>query len=113
MNLFKKTIYHLKYFLIFCIIWVCIHCIIISYIGLQNKTKNTYYAIVLGNNVNEDGTISERLKARLDKSIELYNNKKILKIIVSGGLGKEGFYEGDKMKEYLVKKYCRYRNHSR
>lgn len=29
---------------------------------------------------------------------------RVKKIIVSGGFGKEGFYEGDKMKEYLIKK---------
>ncbi|MEI2422628.1 YdcF family protein, partial [Arthrospira platensis SPKY2] len=32
-----------------------------------------------------------------------YNSGRVKKILVSGGLGKEGFYEGDKMKEYLTK----------
>lgn len=61
-------------------------------------------AVVLGNKVNEDGTLSPRLKARLDEAYTLFTLNRVKGIIVSGGLGKEGFYEGDKMKEYLVKK---------
>ena len=79
-----------------------IHSLYICYIGLQNNYQACYYAVVLGNKVNEDGSLSLRLKARLDKSIELYQRKFIYKIIVSGGLGKEGFYEAEKMKDYLL-----------
>lgn len=61
-------------------------------------------AVVLGNKVNKDGSLSERLSKRLDCAYNLFTNKRVKKIIVSGGLGKEGFYEGTKMKEYLVQK---------
>ncbi len=30
--------------------------------------------VVFGNTVHEDGTISNRLKSRLDKALELYQN---------------------------------------
>ena len=33
----------------------------------------------------------------------LYQSHRVKKLIVSGGLGIEGYYEGDKMKEFLVK----------
>ncbi|KQT21889.1 hypothetical protein ASG31_00665 [Chryseobacterium sp. Leaf404] len=86
------------------ILWFLIHSVLIIYDGLRDKNQNADVAIVLGNKINTDGTPSERLKARLDKSLELYEAKRINKIIVSGGFGIEGFWEGDKMKQYLESK---------
>lgn len=59
-------------------------------------------AVILGSKVNENGTLSERLEKRLEYGLQLYKNNQVKKIIVSGGLGKEGFYEGDKMKAYYI-----------
>ena len=39
----------------------------------------------------------------MKKSIELFENKRVQKIIVSGGFGKEGFWEGTEMRNYLIK----------
>ena len=83
-------------------IWFLAHSIFIIFDGLSDKNTKADVAIVLGNKVNEDGTLSDRLKARLDKSIELYKNGRVKKIIVSGGLGKEGFWEANEMKKYLI-----------
>jgi vancomycin permeability regulator SanA len=58
--------------------------------------------VVLGNTVNKDGTLSNRLKARLDKFVELYNKNFCPKISVSGGLGKEGFKGAEIMRLYLL-----------
>ena len=38
----------------------------------------------------------------MECGLKLYQAGRVQKIIVSGGLGKEGFYEGDKMKEYYL-----------
>jgi len=83
-------------------IWFLAHSIFIIFDGLSDKNTKADAAIVLGNKVNEDGTLSDRLNARLDKSIELYKNGRVKKIIVSGGLGKEGFWEANEMKKYLI-----------
>ena len=83
------------------ITWFVVHSILISIDGRRDGKKFSDVAVILGNKVNEDGTLSERLRKRLDCGINLYNERRVKKIIVSGGLGKEGFYEGDKMKEYL------------
>lgn len=83
-------------------IWFLAHSIYTIIDGLNDKNTKADVAIVLGNKVNEDGTLSERLKARLDKSIEIYKNGRVKKIIVSGGLGKEGFWEANEMKKYLI-----------
>ncbi len=85
--------------------WFLIHVGYVFYDGTKNPDCTSDVAVVFGNKVNEDGTLSPRLKARLDKAVELYQNKKARNFIVSGGLGKEGFYEGDKMKEYLVQQH--------
>lgn len=97
-----KTFRAVKITFLILISWFLIHSIYITIDGFHDNHTKAEVAIVLGNKVNEDGTLSERLKARVDKSIELYNQHRVKKIIVSGGLGKEGFWEGTKMKEYLV-----------
>lgn len=99
MRRFYKII---KSILLLIVVWFLIHSIYITIDGLRDKHQNADVAIVLGNKINEDGTLSERLKARLDKSIELYNQQRVKTIIVSSGLGKEGFWEGSKMQEYLI-----------
>ncbi len=83
-------------------IWFLAHFIFIIFDGLNDRNTKADAAIVLGNKVNEDGTLSDRLKSRLDKSIEMYKNGRVKKIIVSGGLGKEGFWEANEMKKYLI-----------
>ncbi len=83
--------------------WFMIHALYITYDGLTNSKQKADLAVVFGNKVNEDGSLSLRLQARLDKSIELYQKNQIKEILVSGGLGKEGYWEGTEMKKYLVK----------
>ncbi len=85
----------------FCLImlWFIGHSIFIITDGLSCNNNKADIALILGTTVNEDGTLSERLKNRLDCGLKLYKTKKI---IVSGGLGKEGYFEGDIMKQYLI-----------
>lgn len=78
------------------------HSLFIIADGLKDSDKNADVAVILGSKVNEDGTLSKRLEERLHCGLQLYQNKRVKKIMVSGGLGKEGFYEGDKMKAYLI-----------
>lgn len=81
--------------------WFILHLLFITIGGLRNSYQKSDVAVVFGNKVNKNGTLSNRLKARLDKSIELYNNGMVAHILVSGGLGKEGHYEGRLMRDYL------------
>ncbi|WP_196893427.1 YdcF family protein [Aureivirga marina] len=60
--------------------------------------------VVLGTTVHENGEVSNRLKSRLDEAFSLFQKYKTNTIVVSGGFGKEGHYEGTVMKNYLVKK---------
>lgn len=58
--------------------------------------------IVYGNTVEPDGKPSARLQARLMAALSLYQQQRIKKILVSGGIGKEGFDEARVMKEFLI-----------
>ncbi|MDH5380788.1 MAG: YdcF family protein [Cyclobacteriaceae bacterium] len=82
--------------------WFLLHEIIIVVDGLNDNPVKSDYAVIFGNTVNPDGTLSDRLKARVNKGLQLYNDSLVDKIVVSGGLGKEGVYEGAKMSEYLI-----------
>lgn len=96
-----KQVFRLLLLTIF--FWFIGHSILIIIDGLNDNHKNADIALILGNKVNKDGTLSKRLEKRLACGLNLYRQKRIKKIIVSGGLGKEGFYEGDKMRDYLIK----------
>ena len=61
------------------------------------------FAVVFGNKVEANGSPSSRLKARLDSAKELYLTHRVEKLIVSGGIGKEGFDESIVMADYLKK----------
>lgn len=85
-------------------IWFIIHTAFMIIDGLNDELKPVDAAVVLGNKVEVNGQPSERLKARLDKSLELYDGGYFTYVIVSGGIGKEGFDEAKVMKSYLVDK---------
>jgi vancomycin permeability regulator SanA len=70
--------------------------------GLRDEVGKADVALVLGSKVERDGTPSARLRARLDRTLELYRAGNFSKIITSGGVGKEGFDEASVMRDYLV-----------
>jgi vancomycin permeability regulator SanA len=70
--------------------------------GLNDRLAPSDVALVLGNKVELDGKPSVRLQARLDRTLELYRSGYFPEIIVSGGVGREGFDEGLVMRDYLV-----------
>ena len=70
--------------------------------GLNDHLTKSDVALVLGSKVELDGRPSVRLQARLDRAVELYRQGWFPTLIVSGGLGKEGYDEGVVMRQYLV-----------
>ena len=97
----KKTI---KFLTTLFLVWFIIHEIAITVDGLSDENDKKSFAVIFGTKVNIDGTLSKRLKARLDRGLKLYQDSLTTNIYVSGGLGKEGHYEGTKMAEYLILK---------
>lgn len=93
-----------KMFILFSLLFLT-HVIVIVFDGLKDdENVSTKVAVILGSKVNTDGSLSGRLKARLDRGFKLYKDALVKEIYVSGGFGKEGHYEGDVMAEYLVSK---------
>ena len=70
--------------------------------GLNDRVEKADVGVVLGSMVMPDGTPSPRLRARLDRAVELHGQGIIDFILVSGGTGKEGFSEGKVMRDYLA-----------
>lgn len=78
------------------------HVVVFWYVGLHDTTHKADVIVILGNTVNPDGSISDRLQNRLNKGLELYRANFAQLIIVSGGLGKEGYNEAQVMQQYLL-----------
>jgi vancomycin permeability regulator SanA len=81
--------------------WFLIHSVVIVIDGLNDNIDIADVAVVFGNEVTLDGKPSERLKARLDRAIEIFSQQQTKKLIVSGSTGKEGFDEAKVMAQYL------------
>lgn len=76
--------------------------VILALAGLRDSIGTADVALVLGSKVEVDGSPSPRLRARLDKTLELYRAGCFPEIIASGGTGKEGYDEAVVMRDYLV-----------
>lgn len=57
--------------------------------------------VVLGTRVLPEGSLSDRLKGRMERALELYREGRSHKIIVSGGAQWQGFQEAEAMARYL------------
>lgn len=96
----KKKLY---YFIAIVILWPLCHMGYIIWDGFQQPTVRADIAVILGTTVHEDGTLSARLEQRMKCGLRLYKKGLVDRILVSGGLGKEGHEEAEKMKEFLLK----------
>lgn len=72
------------------------------YKGMREDVFPADIAVILGNEVYADGTVSPRLAARLDRGLALYRAGTCTRLIVSGGTGKSGYDEATAMAAYLV-----------
>ena len=75
------------------------------FIVVTGRSENVFpadVAVVLGNEVHTDGSVSPRLAARLDRGATLYREGFCRVLIVSGGLGKSGYDEATAMAAYLI-----------
>jgi len=72
--------------------------------GMSNDDAKADVAVVLGNRIEADGQPSERLRARLDRAFALHEAGLAPFVIVSGGMGLEGFDEATVMRAYLIER---------
>ncbi len=78
------------------------HTAVNSVFGFNDIIQKSDVIVVYGNKVNIDKTPSRRLKSRLDKTIEMYNQGISECIIVTGGIDPNGNDETEIMEKYLV-----------
>ena len=81
--------------------WPVIHLAYTVIDGLTDTGETADAAVVLGSQVNPDGSLFTRLEQRLRGGLGLYRAHRVPTIIVCGGLGCEGYLEGDRMRDYL------------
>lgn len=99
----------LKYLVYFCSIFILfalgINFLIMDYNDIcgLNEIESSQVALVLGARVYSDNRLSPIFKDRLDSGLELYNNKKANKILVSGDHGTKKYDEVNSAKKYLLK----------
>ena len=70
--------------------------------GLDDVFGKADIALVLDSRVEAEGKPTPRLRARLDRTVELYRAGYLNLIIASGGTSNEGVHEADVMRDYLV-----------
>ncbi len=86
-----------------CVAFYLVAAGVLVWSGCHDDLQHVDVALIPGNTVDSNGVPSARLKARLDKAVELFQEGYFSFIIVSGGTGKEGYPEGDAMRDYLTK----------
>ncbi|HEY3814995.1 MAG TPA: YdcF family protein [Caulobacteraceae bacterium] len=79
-----------------------IGCAMIMAVGLQDRVRPADVGVVLGSKVYPSGRPSPSLKARLDEALSVWHKGEVKNLLVSGGVGKEGFDESLVMRDYLV-----------
>jgi vancomycin permeability regulator SanA len=84
--------------------WFFLHCLWVVKDGFRDFTGRADVAIILGNTVFADGTLSPWLQGRVDEGLRLYRNGQVKKLFVSGGIGTSDYPEGDGMRTYLLAK---------
>lgn len=67
------------------VVWFVAHVAVTVGDGLRDDVQITDVAVVLGNKVELDGQPSDRLRARLDRAVELFDDGSIETIIVAVG----------------------------
>lgn len=72
--------------------------------GLKDHLVKADLIVVLGTAVSSEGVPSPGLTARLNKAIEVYQQGYAPLIMVSGGIGKQGYDESLAMENFLIKR---------
>ena len=100
----KKRLVRILFGLI--LLWIIIHLIYVTIDGLSDYKGSADIAVVLGNRVDAESSLSPVLEGRVDKALLLYRQGRVKMIMVSGGEGKTmtNVPEGMAMKRYLIGK---------
>ncbi len=82
-------------------LWLALHIAALLLAGLHDDLGPADAILVLGNKVQTSGVPSRRLLERLETALDLYRRGLAPAVIVSGGLGREGYEEAEVMHAWL------------
>jgi vancomycin permeability regulator SanA len=82
-------------------LWFVAHAAWAVWLGVHDDVRPADAALVFGSKVQRNGVPSPRLRERLERALALHRQGLVHKVIVSGGLGREGFDEAVVMAQYL------------
>lgn len=92
----------LKRFGLFLLVWFGAHSLYVCMDGMSQAQRTADVAVVLGTTVHPSGRVSPWLEARLQRGLQLYQQKQVRNIMVSGGVGVEQQDEAQVMRQYLI-----------
>lgn len=72
--------------------------------GMADHVVRADMVVVPGNTVYPDGTLSDRLRSRLDVAVDIYRAGNCQAVFVSGAVGSEGVDESAAMRSYLIRR---------
>jgi len=74
----------------------------VFFFGTTDYRRNAEVVVVFGAQVHADGRPSTSLRDRMDTAIEVYREKLVKKVLVSGGVGDSGYNEALVMRDMAV-----------
>jgi vancomycin permeability regulator SanA len=75
----------------------------VLFFGTTDYRRDAALAVVFGAQVHENGAPSTSLRDRVDTAVELYKDRLVKKILVSGGVGDSGYNEALVMRDMALK----------
>ena len=94
----------LKWIVMFSVTGFLSASVVIAAYGMADHIVMADVVVVPGNTVYPDGTLSDRLKARLDVAVGIYQSGNCRAVLVSGAVGPEGVDESSAMRSYLIQR---------
>jgi len=70
--------------------------------GFTDYSRQADVAVVFGARAFADGRLSSTLRARVDRSIELYHDGYVPKLLFTGGIDADGVNEPEAMRDYAI-----------
>src|ERR1700716_504778 len=67
-------------------VWLLFHIIYICIDGLRDNYSDADVAVILGNRVYADGSLSSWLQGRVDRALQLYKQGKVKMVFASSGI---------------------------
>lgn len=103
MSKLKIALAGLLSMVIILLIWVLGHSIWIVVSGLSEPKFKAHVAVVLRAPVQAKTKPSAKLQASLDRAFEIYNDRQVQRIVVSGQVNDAGLLESKEMGQYLIR----------